>query len=144
MHLLGDALVSLGVVVGGVIISATGYTIVDPILSIIVSLVMIVSVADMLRRSIRMSFDGVPDEISIAQIRERVASIQGVLDIHHIHVWSISTTKNALTAHILLERGADEREIKHTIRHHLIHSDIHHTTLETEYERCGDEDCQGE
>jgi cobalt-zinc-cadmium efflux system protein len=103
MHLLGDALVSFGVVIGGAIIYFTGYTIVDPIISIIVSIVMIVSVIGILRKSIRMNFDGVPMDIDIEEIKNELIEIEGIMDIHHIHIWSLSTTQNALTAHILIK-----------------------------------------
>jgi cobalt-zinc-cadmium efflux system protein len=103
MHLLGDALVSFGVVIGGTIIHFTGYTIVDPIISIIVSIVMIVSVIGILRKSIRMNFDGVPMDIDIEEIKNELIEIEGIMDIHHIHIWSLSTTQNALTAHILIK-----------------------------------------
>jgi cobalt-zinc-cadmium efflux system protein len=64
------------------------------------------------------------------------------MDIHHIHIWSLSTTQNALTAHILIKEWANEKEIKDAIRHHLEDENIHHTTLETEYEKCDNEKCE--
>lgn len=102
--MLGDALVSLGVVIGGAIIYFTGYIIVDPIISIIVSMVMIMSVIGLLKRSSRMNFDGVPMNIDIEEITEELREIDGIIDIHHIHIWSLSTTENALTAHIVLQQ----------------------------------------
>lgn len=102
--MLGDALVSLGVVIGGAIIYFTGYTIVDPIISIIVSIVMIASVVSLLKQSIRMNFDGVPMNMDIEEITEELREIDGIIDIHHIHIWSLSTTENALTAHIILQK----------------------------------------
>ncbi len=141
LHLLGDALVSLGVVIGGAIIYFTGYTIVDPIISIVVSIVMIASVISLLKQSIRMNFDGVPMNVDIEEITAELREIDGIIDIHHIHIWSLSTTENALTAHIILQKWANEKEIKNTIRHHLEDENIHHTTLETEYEKCSNENC---
>lgn len=104
LHLLGDALVSFGVVIGGAIIYFTGYTIVDPIISIVVSIVMILSVVNLLKKSIRMNFDGVPSEIGIEELKKELLEIDGVKDVHHVHIWSLSTMENALTAHILLEK----------------------------------------
>lgn len=95
---------SLGVVIGGAIIYFTGYTVVDPIISIIVSMVMIMSVISLLKRSIRMNFDGVPMNIDIEEITEELREIDGITDVHHIHIWSLSTTENALTAHIVLKQ----------------------------------------
>lgn len=64
---------------------------------------MIVSVIGILRKSIRMNFDGVPMNIDIEEIKNELIEIDGVIDIHHIHIWSLSTTQNALTAHIVIK-----------------------------------------
>ncbi|MFO0764095.1 MAG: cation diffusion facilitator family transporter [Candidatus Gracilibacteria bacterium] len=141
MHLLMDALVSLGVVFAGALIYFTGYTVIDPIISIVVSIVMLVSVMNLLKQSIRMNFDGVPHGIDTEDIRIKLLKIEGVQDIHHIHIWSLSTTKNAFTAHITLGKGEDEQTIKTQIRHILEDENIHHTTLETEYGECGNHIC---
>ena len=90
--MLGDALVSLGVVIGGAIIY------------FIVSIVMIASVISLLKQSIRMNFDGVPMNVDIEEITAELREIDGIIDIHHIHIWSLSTTENALTAHIILQK----------------------------------------
>lgn len=136
MHLLGDALVSFGVVVAGVAIYFTGYSWIDPAISILVSILMVWGTIGVLKKSIRMNFDGVPLHISINKIQEIILSVAGVKDVHHIHVWSISTTQNAMTAHVIISDDADTKKIKHHIRHELLHEGIHHITLETENERC--------
>jgi cobalt-zinc-cadmium efflux system protein len=64
---------------------------------------MIVSVIGILRKSIRMNFDGVPMNMDIEEIKNELIEIDGVIDIHHIHIWSLSTTQNALTAHIVIK-----------------------------------------
>jgi len=141
LHLFGDALVSLGVVIWGAIIYFTGFTIIDPIISIIVSLVMIFSIIDILKKSIRMNFDGVPTEVDVEEIKSELLEIEWIIDIHHIHIWSLSTTENAFTAHIVVEQWRNEKVIKDKIRHELEHENIHHVTLETEYEKCENENC---
>ena len=70
-----------------------------------------------------------------------ITKINWVLDAHHIHVWSLSTTNNALTAHIVLNEWVNETLIKNNIKHDLLHQNIHHTTLETEYMKSCDESC---
>lgn len=141
LHLLADALVSAGVVVGGAIIYFTGYLAVDPIISIVVSVVMIWGVMDLLKTSVRMNFDGVPAGMSVSEIRKELLGIPGVEDIHDLHVWSLSTTENAMTAHVVIGKDADKRKIKDSIRHKLLHREIRHVTLETEHEKCTDTDC---
>lgn len=141
LHLLGDALISFGVVIAGALIYFTGYTLIDPIISIVVSLVMILSVVGILKKSIRMNFDGVPHEINIEEMKRYISKIEWVLDIHHIHIWSLSTTENAFTAHIVIQKWSNEQIIKDEIRHILEHKNIRHVTLETEYEKCENEKC---
>lgn len=140
MHLLWDALVSLGVVIGWAIIYFTWYSIVDPIISIIVSIIMMVSVYDILKKSIRMNFDGVPHDVDVADIKNSLLSIKWVLDAHHIHIWALSTTKNALTVHLVLDKWINEYDIKKEIKHELLYKNIHHSTIETSNKDCCDDD----
>ncbi len=64
---------------------------------------MILSVVNLLKKSIRMNFDGVPSEIDIEKLKKELLEIVGIKDIYHVHIWSLSTTENALTAHVLIE-----------------------------------------
>lgn len=146
LHLLSDAFVSLGLVIGGIIIIYTGWYIIDSILSLVIAGVILTSTWNLLRDSLRLSLDAVPTGISIEKIRNAALKIKGVKDLHHIHIWAISTNENALTAHLVLSQGttnADEQKIKHNLKHELEHNNIHHITLESEYdnEACEEEDC---
>ncbi len=147
LHLLSDALFSFAIVLGGMLIYYTGWFWVDSVLSIATALVILFSTWRLLKDSLRLSLDGVPDEIDVAKIKAAAINLTGVAGLHHIHVWAISTTENALTAHLVLNKEvsiAQEQEIKHELRHALLHQNIHHITLETEREDCpcGDkEDC---
>jgi cobalt-zinc-cadmium efflux system protein len=146
LHLLSDAVVSLGIVIGGIVIIYTGWYIIDSILSLIIAGVILTSTWNLLRDSLRLSLDAVPTGISIENIRNAALKIKGVKDLHHIHIWAISTTENALTAHLVLPEGttnAQEMEIKHKLKHELEHNNIHHITLESEHagEACDEEKC---
>lgn len=141
LHLVGDALVSVWVIIAGVTIYYTWYTWVDPIISILVSLVMIWSVIDVLKKSVRMNLDGTPAEIDAGRVRTEILKISWVKDVHHIHIWSLSTTENALTAHVVFDSGSDEKNIKKLIRCELEHLGIKHITLETEQEICEENHC---
>ena len=144
LHLASDALVSLGLVVGGIIIHYTGMYWIDPALSIIICVVIIISTWSLLRDSLRLSLDGVPNNTDIRKIKEEVTRTIGVKDFHHLHVWAISTTENALTGHLVVEQNLSHNEIselKQRIKHNLEHHNIHHATIETETEICGDEVC---
>jgi cobalt-zinc-cadmium efflux system protein len=146
LHLLSDAIVSFGIVVGGIIIIYTGWYIIDSILSLVIAAVILTSTWNLLRDSLRLSLDAVPAGISIENIRNAALKIKGVKDLHHIHIWAISTTENALTAHLVLPQGttnAEEQKIKHNLKHELEHNNIHHITLESEHddEACEEEKC---
>lgn len=146
LHLLSDALVSLGIVIGGVIIYYTNWYWIDSALSIVIGIIILVSTWHLLRDSLRLSLDGVPVDISIDDVREAAMKISGVKGLHHIHVWAISTTENALTAHLVIAHNTgieEEHAIKHRLRHALAHKNIHHITLETERdnEHCEDAEC---
>jgi len=141
LHLMSDALISAGIVAGGIIIYYTGWFWVDSLFSIVVAVIILFGAWKLLRSSVRLSLDGVPGNINIDDIRDIVSKIAGVKEIHHIHVWAISTTENALTAHLVLDPETDsseEQTIKSLLRDELGKIDIHHVTLETEKM---DEDC---
>jgi cobalt-zinc-cadmium efflux system protein len=136
LHLASDALVSLALVIGGMAIFFTGLYIIDAILSIAVAVVIITSTWKLLKDSLRLSLDGVPDTIDLDEVKTVIKKVAGVKDIHHVHIWAIGTTVNALTAHIVLDdtvTSETEVAIKHKIRHQLEHLNIHHATLETEH-----------
>jgi cobalt-zinc-cadmium efflux system protein len=144
LHLLSDAIVSAGLVLGGIILHYTGWYWIDPLLSLVVAGVILGSTWSLLRDSLRLSLDGVPQGIDLNQIRTEALHTKGVLDIHHLHVWAISTSQNALTAHLLLEPSLtppDVQHIKDHFKHSLEHMGIQHATLETETEDCMGKDC---
>ena len=146
LHLLSDAIVSAALVIGGIIIAFTHLFWIDSVLSLLVAVVILFSTWQLLRDSLRLSLDGVPLGIEIKKIRETIAKIPGVKDFHHIHVWAISTTENALTAHLCVDREAGMEfieKLKHTIKHELLHQNIQHATLEIEMEDapCDEPDC---
>lgn len=146
LHLLSDALVSLALVIGGIIIIYTGWFWVDSALSILVAVVIFFSTWGLLRDSFRLSLDAVPADIKMENIKNAATKVAGVKSLHHIHIWAISTTENALTAHLVLEKETTierERLIKNELRHELQHQNIHHITLETERdgEACKNAEC---
>lgn len=135
LHLASDALVSLGLVVGGIIIYYTHLYWIDAVLSIIICLVIIVSTWGLLTNSLRLSLDGVPHTINIQEVKEKVLQTEGVKDLKHIHIWAISTTQNAMTAHLVVLDTLSNIEVaalKHNIKHQLEHMNIQHATLETD------------
>jgi cobalt-zinc-cadmium efflux system protein len=146
LHLMSDAVVSLGIVVGGILMFYFKWFWLDPLISIVIAIVILVSTWHLLKHSLRLSLDGVPKNVSIADIRSIAMKIKGVTDLHHIHVWAMSTTENALTAHLVLASDItqlQQQKIKYALKHQLEHNNIHHITLETENENelCKTEEC---
>jgi cobalt-zinc-cadmium efflux system protein len=146
LHLLSDAIVSAGLVVGGLVIFYTHQYWIDPALSLVIAFIILFSTWQLLRDSLRLSLDGVPAGIEISKIRETIGRMKNVRDFHHIHVWAISTTENALTAHLVVEKNCEMElieKLKHHIKHELLHLNIQHATLEIELadSPCDEPDC---
>ena len=137
LHLVVDALVSLSVVIAGIIMYYTHWYVIDPILSILVMVVIIFSSWKILMQSLRLTLDAVPENVDVKAMIAAVEKIDGVVDFHHIHVWPLSTTKNALTGHLLLKNDCDTHqaeELKIKTKELLLQYNIHHATIETEYQ----------
>ena len=132
LHMAADALVSVGVLVAGIVISRTGWYIIDTIIGRIVAVVLLISTWNLLHDSLRLTLDGVPTSIDSQKVVKAIRALPGVDDVHHIHIWAISTTENALTAHIVLKQPEGMQEVKHLIRHRLEDFGIGHATLEFE------------
>ncbi len=101
-HMLADAMVSVGVVVAALIITLTGWDRIDPIISIVISVVILAGTWGLLRQSISMSLDAVPDGIDAAAVRQYLTALPGVSEVHDLHIWSMSTTETALTGHLVM------------------------------------------
>lgn len=146
LHLLADALVSVGVVVAGIIISYTGWYWLDGAVSIIILLVILLSTWSLLTDSLRMTLDAVPVNVSRDKIDQAILNTEGVVSMHHTHIWAMSTTQNALTTHVALSDSLNfEEKMKliHDLKHKLRKHHIHHATIELESAKivCEDKNC---
>lgn len=146
MHLAADALVSAGVMVAGIIIFFTHWFWLDSIISILISIIILGGTWSLLIKSLFLTLDGVPVGIDIEKIRIKLGSIPGIFDAHHVHVWALSTTENALTAHLVMDSTLTltHAELLKTIaRQELQQLNIQHVTLEMESsdKKCINGDC---
>ncbi|WP_321331129.1 cation diffusion facilitator family transporter [uncultured Bacteroides sp.] len=143
LHMAADALVSVGVVVSGIVISYTGWSVIDPILGLLIACVIVYSTWNLLHDSIRLSMDGVPIGTDSEQIKLLILSIPEVIDCHHLHIWALSTTETALTAHVVIINLSGLEKVKMEIKHALLAVGVQHATLEFEHngDCCGDERC---
>ena len=133
LHLLLDALVSVGVIISGGIVYFTGWNMADPISSFIVAIVILFSTWGLLKESVKLILDGVPHTIDKAHIQQIISSHPMVESVHHLHIWALSSEQNALTAHIVLKECItlkDFIEVKTELKHLLSHENITHSTFE--------------
>jgi cobalt-zinc-cadmium efflux system protein len=145
LHMAIDAIVSFGVVISGLIIYFTHLYWIDSVVSLIVAIVILRGTWSLLSDSLRLEMDGVPKEMDVEKIKAELMKAKGVVDVHHIHVWALSTTENALTAHLVIDQNSVSTfdSIKHDLRHRLEHLSISHSTFEPEFadEKCVQVDC---
>lgn len=143
LNMAADTLVSTGVVISGIIIMHTGWMIIDPIIGLVIAVIIIVSTWGLLRDSLRLSLDGVPVGIDAKKIEQIITSRPGVIACRHLHIWALSTTETALTAHVTLENMCRMDEVKRLIKSALGDAGIHHITLEFEFKErtCKEETC---
>lgn len=143
LHMAADTLVSIGVVISGILIYYTGWTVVDPIVSLIIAAVILVSTWELLSDSLRLAVDGIPDGVELQEIEQLLLAEEHVKGAHHIHVWAISTTETALTAHVVIDNLHYWPQVSERIKHTLADHGISHVTLEpeTEEHQCQDKEC---
>ncbi len=103
LHVLGDAISSVGVIVAAALIWWTGWTWLDPLMSVFIGILIVVSSWRVLKGSLHILVEGVPEHLSIEKISQSMASVPGVLDVHDLHVWSICSGHIALSAHVITE-----------------------------------------
>ena len=114
------------------VIKYTGWNVIDPIIGIVVGLVILYSTWHLLQESLRLALDGVPEGIDVQKVETVLSSDPDVLNVHHLHIWAISTTQTALTAHIVVKDITHMHEVKHRLKHDLQDLGIEHATLELE------------
>ena len=139
MHLAADAGVSAGVVVTGLLLSWTGWMWLDPAISILIAVVILRTAFVLMRESFELSTDAVPRAVDLARVRAFLAAQEGVCDVHDVHVWALSSTENALTAHIVVEPGVPHGPLLRQI--HVAMRDqysICHSTVQIEPGQLGD------
>lgn len=143
LHMAADTLVSVGVVISGIVISLTGWYFIDPIIGIVVAIVILIGTWDLLSESLRMSMDAVPESIDSGEVIKAVSDIPEVAEVHHVHIWPISTTQTAFTAHVVVAEGNEPEVAVAAVKLRLKDFGIGHATIETEREGhvCEEQDC---
>ena len=140
LHMLEDVLGWVVVLIGAIIMNFTDIRLIDPLMSIGVALFIFINTLKNLKQILELFLEKTPQNIDIDKLKEHLQKIEGVEDIHHIHVWSIDGYNNYATMHIVT-KSDNIKKIKHEIREELEEHGICHAILETEDEACGDVEC---
>lgn len=133
LHMAADAALSLGVVISGLLIMGTGWTWVDPAVSLAIVVVIVIGTWSLLRESVLLSMAAVPPGVDANAVRDFLCSQPGVKEVHDLHIWAISTTENALTAHVVMPGGyPGDRVLDEMVDRLRSDFGIHHCTLQVE------------
>jgi len=131
LHLVGDAAVSAAVAVSGLLVLYTGWNWLDPAMSLVVVLVIVYGTWGLLRESVRLSLNAVPERVDTVRIARYLAGLPGVTGVHDLHVWALSTTENSLTVHLVMPAGHPGDRYLEAVVETLNHEHaVHHATLQ--------------
>ena len=132
LHMAADAAVSAGVVVAGLLIMFTGWNILDPVISIAIAFVILLSGWGLLKDSLHLTMAGVPAHIDSVAVLNYLTQLPGVQCVHDLHIWAASTTENVITAHLVMPKGASDEFLHKTAQDLQNTFTIHHTTIQIE------------
>jgi len=133
LHMAADAAVSLGVVASGALIWFYGYNWIDPVISLVIAAVILFSTWGLLRDSLNLAVDAVPREVDPDEVRRYLRDLPAVCDLHDLHIWAMSTTDTALTAHLVMDPIPDDDNFLNEVAHELEHRfEIRHATIQIE------------
>lgn len=138
IHMLGDALGAVAIILGAVVIHYTGWTYIDPVLSIALGILIVYTAWDIIRESLNILLEGLPRGLELKHVTNAMGEVDGVLDVHDLHIWSLGSSTHALSCHVLIEDmppSSSERILKR-INQVLEDFSIHHTTIQFEHVPC--------
>jgi cobalt-zinc-cadmium efflux system protein len=138
VHMMGDAVGALAIIGGAIAIRYSGLTYIDPVLSIVLGLFIIYTGWDIIRESLNILLEGLPRGIQLSDVTSAMAGLDGVLDVHDLHIWSLGSSTHALSSHVLIEDmpPSASNAILKQINDVLCGFGIHHTTIQFEHVPC--------
>ena len=139
LHMLGDLLGVVAIMIGAMIIRYTGFTRIDPILSVLIAVLIIWTAWDITRESLNILLEGLPRGLELKQVVTAIRDVEGVLDVHDLHIWSIGSSAHALSCHVLIADMPPSKSdhILHRVKDVLADRfHVHHTTVQFEHMSC--------
>jgi len=138
VHMLGDALSSMAIVAGAVVIHFTRFNTIDPILSVLIGVLIIWSAWDIIKESLNVLLEGLPRGMDLSEVTQALMSVDGVIDVHDLHIWSLGSSAHALSCHVLIQDmpPSESTSILQRINDLLCKFHIHHSTIQFEHSKC--------
>jgi len=138
VHMLGDAVSSVGIVAGAVAIHFTGWVVIDPVLSVLIGLLIVWTAWDIIQESLNVLLEGLPRGMALVEVTAAMRGLDGVIDVHDLHIWSLGSAAHALSCHVLIEDmpPSESNAILQRINDLLCKFDIRHTTVQFEHTKC--------
>jgi cobalt-zinc-cadmium efflux system protein len=138
VHMLGDAVSSVGIIAGAIAIHFTGWTLIDPVLSVVIGVLIVWTAWDIIQESLNVLLEGLPRGMQLDDVTSAICAIDGVIDVHDLHVWSLGSSAHALCCHVLIEDmpPSESNAILQRINDVLGVREIHHTTIQFEHTNC--------
>ncbi len=139
LHVLADALGSAGVIVAGIVVLTTGWDTIDPLISVAIGVLILLSSWTLLRGSVNVLLEATPSGMSAEEVGKTIVSLDGVVEVHDLHIWTITSGFPALAAHVLVEPGLDCHGLRRQIEVVLSERfELDHTTLQVDHVRMGE------
>lgn len=138
VHMMGDALSSMGIVGGAIAIHYSGIDAIDPILSVLIGGLIIWTAWDIIQESLNVLLEGLPRGMELSQVTGAMRQVEGVIDVHDLHIWSLGSSAHALSCHVLIEDmpPSESNTILQRINELLCGFNINHTTIQFEHTKC--------
>ena len=138
VHMLGDAVSSVGIIAGAIAIHFTGLDVIDPMLSVLIGVLIVWTAWDIIQESLNVLLEGLPRGMELNEVTGAMRQIDGVIDVHDLHIWSLGSSAHALSCHVLIEDmpPSESNAILQRINDVLCKFEIHHTTIQFEHTKC--------
>ena len=138
VHMLGDAVSSVGIMAGAIAIHFTGLAVIDPVLSVLIGVLIVWTAWDIIKESLNVLLEGLPRGMELNEVTGAMRQIDGVIDVHDLHIWSLGSSAHALSCHVLIEDmpPSESNAILQRINDVLCKYEIHHTTVQFEHAKC--------